>query len=196
MRNDSPLRYHEIPKMTVFMLLPRKREDVEPSRLLRGRRQFSESVMVSLGASFDGKTSILFIERGVKINGPSYCQDVLTPMLSEIRQKMPDFVFQEDGAPAHTAQQTVALLKDNCPAFIEPDRPPYNPDLNPIYYFIWSAMEEKVCRAEKIRDVAHLKSKIIQAWEVLPQSSIAKSILKWRGRMQAVVKNVEPFIKN
>ena len=86
--------------------------------------------MVSLGASFDGKTSILFIEHGVKINGPGYCQDVLTPMLSESRQKMPDFVFQQDSA----------------------------------------------------------------------QSSIAKSILKWRGRMQDVVKNggghVEPFIKN
>ena len=157
--------------------------------------------MVSLGASFDGKTSILFIERGVKINGPSYCQDVLTPMLSEIRQKMPDFVFQQDGAPAHTARQTVALLKDNCPAFIEPDSwPPCSPDLNPIDYFIWSAMEEKVYRAEKIRDVALLKSKIIQASEELPQSSIAKAILKWRWKMQAVIKNggghVEPFIKN
>ena len=80
-----------------------KKRDVETFRLLRGRRQFSEYVMVSLGASFDAKTSILFIERRVKINCPSYCQDVLTPMLLEIRQKMPDFVFQQDGAPAHTA---------------------------------------------------------------------------------------------
>ena len=122
-------------------------------------------------------------------------------MLSEIRQKMPDFVFQQDGTSAHTAWQTVALLKDNCPAFIEPDSwPPCSPDLNPYDYFIWSAMEEKVYHAEKLRNNTHLKSKIIQAWEELPQSSIAKSILKWRGRMPAVVKNdgghVEPFIKN
>ena len=155
--------------------------------------------MVSLGASFDGKTSILFIERGVKINGPSYCQDVLTLKLSEIRQNMPDFVFQQDGAPAHTARQTVTLLKDNCPAFIKPDSwPPCSLELNPIDCFIWLAMEEKVYSAENILDVSHFKSKIIQAQ--LAQSSIAKSILKWRGRMQAVVKNggghVEPFIKN
>ena len=94
---------------------------------------------------------------------PAYCQDILTPMLLEIRQKMPDFVFQQDGGSAHTARQTVALLKENCPAFIEPDSwLPCSPDLNLIDYFIWSAMEEKVYRAEKMRDVAHLKSKIIQ----------------------------------
>ena len=83
-------------------------------------------------------------------------------MLLEIRQKMPDFKFQQDGTPAHTAWQTVALLKDNCPAFIKPESwPSYSPNLNPIDYFIWSAMKQKV------RDIAHLKSKIIQSWEEL-----------------------------
>ena len=71
-----------------------KKIAVEPERLLRERKHFSESVMVSLAASSSKKTSIFFIARGVKINAKSYCEDVLTPMLAEIKEKNQDLVFQ------------------------------------------------------------------------------------------------------
>ena len=178
-----------------------QKKEVSPARLLRERKHFSESVMVSIGASFDGKTSVFFIARGVKINGQCYRQDVLTPMLSEIIQKSPDFVFQQDGAPAHTARDTVAFLKEKCPDFIEPpDWPPCSPDLNPLDYFVWSTMEEKVYHGERIRNIDHLKQRILDAWDEMPQSWLAKAISKWRSRMQAVVDNggghIEPFLKN
>jgi len=43
------------------------------------------------------------------------------------------FIFQQDGAPAHTARVTQEWLHANCPEIIEKDRwPPNSPDLNPL----------------------------------------------------------------
>ena len=122
-------------------------------------------------------------------------------MLSEISQRTPDFVFQQDGAPSHTARETVAFLKEKCPDFIAPGEwPPCSPDLNPIDYFVWSAMEEKVYRGDRIQNVEDLKTRILQAWEEIPQSWISKAISKWRRRMEAIVQNggghIEPFLNH
>ena len=56
-------------------------------------------------------------------------------MLSEMRilEGGVHFIFQQDGARAHTAKNTVAYLKDHVPEFIEPKKwPPNSPDLNPV----------------------------------------------------------------
>ena len=58
-------------------------------------------------------------------------------MLPEMRILMVGghFIFQQDGARAHTAKDTVAYLKDNVPEFIEPENcPPNSSDLNPLEY--------------------------------------------------------------
>ena len=48
------------------------------------------------------------------------------------------FILQQDGATAHTAEDTVAYLKDNAPEFNKPENWPQNsPDLNPVAYSIW-----------------------------------------------------------
>jgi len=51
------------------------------------------------------------------------------------------FVFQQDGAPAHTAHQTQDWLTASCTDFIAKDEwPPNSPDLNPLDYHVWGAM--------------------------------------------------------
>ncbi|PGH40348.1 MAG: hypothetical protein CRN43_03535, partial [Candidatus Nephrothrix sp. EaCA] len=71
-------------------------------RLLRTRPTFRKSLMVSVGVSSLGRTSIHFIEPGVKING-QYYRDVLLmeDLLPEIREFSEFYIFQQDGAPAH-----------------------------------------------------------------------------------------------
>ena len=50
-----------------------------------------------------------------------------------------DFVFQQDGAPAHRSHHTVAYLRSNVPEFIEPENwPPNSPDLNLADYSVGS----------------------------------------------------------
>ena len=127
----------------------------------------------------------------MKINASYYQQEILSPMLAEIQELNPNFVFQQDGAPAHTAKKTVSFLTENCGEnFIKPNQwPPCSPDLNPIDYFVWAALQEKVYPGEKVRDVEDLKQRILAAWEKLPQEFIARAIGTWRDRLNSVRRN-------
>ena len=65
------------------------------ARLLRTRPTFSRSLMVSVGVSALGTTSIHFIEPGVKVNGQYYREDLLMQkLLPDIRQLSDFYVFQ------------------------------------------------------------------------------------------------------
>ena len=69
------------------------------------------------------------------------------------------------------------------PVFIPPTLwPPNSPDLNPVDYKIWSAMEERVYRS-KVRDVKDLRGRILQAWDELDQGIIDKKVGEWRKRL-------------
>jgi len=51
-------------------------KDVAAKRLLHTRSTFSQSLMVSVGVSELGRTGVIFVEPGVKVNG-AYYRDVL-----------------------------------------------------------------------------------------------------------------------
>src|SRR6218665_2248444 len=65
--------------------------------------------------------------------------------IEDCKQLMPaGFIFQQDGAPAHTARVTQEWLHANCSELIEKDRwPPNFPDLNPLDYHAWGSMLER-----------------------------------------------------
>ena len=89
-----------------------RKKDVEENRLLRTRPTFSKSVMVSVGVSKLGCTAIHFVEPGVKMNGEYYRNNLLgQKLLPDMRQLSQDefFVFQQDGAPAHRARDTITF---------------------------------------------------------------------------------------
>lgn len=157
--------------------------------------------MVSLGATMEHKSSVIFVPAGVKINALQYQEVILRPMLEELVAVEQDFVFQQDGAPAHTARSTIEFLEEseNCPEFIEPALwPPCSPDLNPLDYFVWGALEQSIYRGEPVRDIADLKERIHRAWEELPQESLHRAIGHWRRRLREVVRagggHIEPFL--
>jgi len=91
----------------------RKRDiaDFAADRLLRIRSTFIKSLIVSVGVSSLGRTSIHFVEPGLKISG-QYYRDVLLmeDLLPKIRELSEFYIFQQDVAPAHRARETVTLL--------------------------------------------------------------------------------------
>ena len=136
--------------------------------LLRTRPTFSKSLMVSVGVCSLGRTSIHFVEPGVKING-QYYRDILLmeDLLPEIREFSEFYIFRQDGAPAHRARETVALLTNETSDFINPTLwPPNSSDLNPVDYKIWRFMQEMMYKT-KVRDVEDLRKRIMQAWNDL-----------------------------
>jgi len=98
--------------------------------------------MVSVAVSKLGKTDLVFVQPGAKINSVYYCENVLEQsLLSAIHRISNNFVFQQDGVPAHRSHHTVAYLHSNVPEFTEPENwPPNTPDLNPADYSAWTAL--------------------------------------------------------
>jgi len=77
-----------------------------------------------------------------------YCEVVLGKgLLPDIEAKCGrhKWTLQQDGAPAHTACNTMEYLEKEKIDFIEPDMwSPNSPDLNPIDYAVWGALQQRV----------------------------------------------------
>ena len=74
------------------------------------------------------------------------------------------------------------------PEFISPLLwPPNSPDLNPVDYKIWGVLQERVYRT-RIRDVAHLKERLVQEWAKFDHCIIDRAIKQWRPRLRACIR--------
>lgn len=166
----------------------RKRQ-LSADRLLHTRSTFSKSLMVSVGVSALGCTDLIFIDPGCKISGAYYRDELLTKhLLPAIKEVSGDyFTFQQDSAPAHRARETVELLTRETPDFITPLLwPPNSPDLNPVDYKVWSVLQDRVYRTQ-IKDVEHLKKRLMEEWSLFSQSIIDAAVKQWRVRLRACV---------
>src|SRR6218665_4012116 len=96
------------------------KRDIPSERLLIGRKLFSRSIMHSVAVSQLGKSSLVFVERGAKVNSSYYCDTVLHQgLLLDIRAHSGDnFTFQQDGPRAHRSRKPIAFLAAHVPDFI------------------------------------------------------------------------------
>lgn len=171
----------------------RNKKQVPATRLIREREHFSRGIMVSVGVSRMGKTSVVFVEPGAKVNSEYYCDHVLRHgLLPDIQARCNrhNWTLQQDGAPAHTARNTINFLHRENINFIEPDMwPPNSPDLNPVDYAIWGALQQKVYLRRKFATIEQLKLAIVEEWQNLSQRFINRSIDEWRRRLEKTVEN-------
>src|SRR6218665_735906 len=170
----------------LYVAVGTRKRDIAADRLLRTRPTFSKSLMVSAGVFSLGRTSIHFVEPGVKINGQNYRDiSLMEDLLPEIREFSEFYISQQDGA--HRARETVALLTNEIPDFINSTLwPPNSPALNPVDYKIWGYMQEMVYKI-KVRDVEDCRKRIVQAWNDLDQRIIDSAVREWRKRLRACV---------
>ena len=98
-----------------------------------------------------------------------------------------NFLFQQDGAPAHRARDIVAFLERETPHFTPPTLwPPNSQDLNPVDYSIWCVLQENVYHS-RITDLEELKTRLIDEWAQLDQSIVDAAIGQWRCHLHACV---------
>ena len=146
--------------------------------------------MVSVAVSILGTTELMMlIEPGVKING-AYYRDVLLGqhLLPAIRSVANFFTFQQDNAPAHRADDTVEFLSRNTSDFISLLLwPPNSPDLNPVHYEVWGVLQQRVY-CSGIRDIDHLKQRLIEEWRCFDHNIIDRAVRQWRIRLHACVR--------
>ena len=123
-----------------------KKSTIENKRLYVERSGFPMSLMVSVSVSKVGKSSIFFLEPGVKVNG-AYYREKLIPEMDRLTGYQL-YVFMQDGARSHTANETVRFLnQQRYLTLLMPNMlPPNSPDFNPVDYYVWSALERNVYR--------------------------------------------------
>jgi len=84
-----------------------RKRSVSSKRLLVQRAKFSAQVMVSAGISFGEKGILHFVSDETKINADYYFNNLLPYLIEVFRTLMDEnFIFEQDGAPSHTARQT------------------------------------------------------------------------------------------
>ena len=105
------------------------------------------------------------------------------------------WIFQQDGAPSHKAEETQNLIRDNVPEFIEvdisPQRnngewPPNSPDLNVLDYTIWSILKAEAC-AKPHQSIESLKKSLVAAWKKIPQEVIDRAVDAFPKKLQKCI---------
>jgi transposase len=168
----------------------RKKKQVASNRLYHESSRFTRKLMVSAGVSWSGKTSIHFIDtEPVKVNSLRYIELLDDGLLPDSRRLYPrgDFVFQQDGAPSHTSNASQAFLRANTPDYIDKlCWPPQSPDCNPMDYYVWNALQEKVYEGRHEPFTLEELKKITAKWQELSMAGIRRALSQWRARLQAV----------
>lgn len=167
------------------------KKDIPVSRLYHESSRFSKKIMVSAGISWKGKTNIHIYPSGEKVNTTVYTAYLQRSLLPDCRRLYGNnYIFQQDGASAHTSEVTQSYLKDSTPNFIsKTEWPPQSPDANPMDYAIWNILAEKVYakRNEKFSE-DDLIARIKEAWDEIDLQQIRNSISSWKKRLRLIIK--------
>ena len=155
------------------------------------RSGFPMSLMVCVAVSKVGKSFIFFVEPGAKVNGAYSREKLLLSMIPELDRLTgyQPYVFMQDGARSHTVNETIRFLnQQQCLALLQPNMwPPNSPDLNPVDYCVWSALERNVYRGRRFENTIKLKEAILQEWEAFPQAVLNNIIDGVRSRVRLVI---------
>ena len=159
----------------------KRKIDIAPNRLYHETSRFTKKVMVSAGVSWKGKTRIHFIDtEHTKVNSKSYKNLLEIGLLPYCRRLYPngDWVFQQDGAPAHTSKTTQEYLDGATPDFIRKDEwPPQSPDCNPMDYAVWDSLSRCLVAGKQDKFTENeLIKQIRKSWKDITLGEIQKTI--------------------
>lgn len=154
-------------------------------------RQKAKSVMVWGGICSTGKTPLVFVEKGVKMNQDMYRRDILESVVlpwSQQHFENQSWIFQQDSAPAHRALNVQKWCQDNFPGFISSKEwPPYSPDLNPLDYSVWSILEARAC-ATRHSSIESLKKKLLEECEKISTEEVQRIVENLEKRLVLCIK--------
>ena len=154
------------------------------------KTKFPANVMVFGVVSSEGHVMPPYIfPKGLKVNTTEYLKVLemyVLPWIHKVAGGRP-FVWQQDSAPCHTARKTQAWMSNNFFDFVSPDVwPPNSPDLNPMDFFVWGAVERNTNKTPcNTKD--ELVSRIKKEFKAMKKAQIVKACSRFRSRVEAVI---------
>lgn len=150
--------------------------------------------MVWAGVSSKGKTTLRFVEPGVKINSNYYVNNILRPFLSKDvprlfpKQSKIKWFFHQDSAPSHTAKETINYLNKCGINYVKPEEwLPSSPDAAPMDYAVWGYLKQRLNKTE-IKTLDELKKKLLYEWRKMDQAYIDNVLASWPKRVFKIFK--------
>ena len=157
------------------------------------------SVMVWGGICSTGKTPLVFVDLGVKINKNYYLHKILQGVLKPWTKrhfKQRSWIFQQDSAPAHKAKETQEWCEANFPGFISSKEwPPFSPDLNPMDYSLWSILEARAC-AIPHKNLASLKRALTREWNKISVDEVRTIVENFPKRLRLCINSKGGHFEN
>jgi hypothetical protein len=146
-----------------------------------------KGVMVFAGVSKKGKPK----ERGVRLTGERYLNEVLIPMLLPDCLRIfgdEEWCLIQDSAPCHRANIVQCWIEAEIPHFIRHNEwPPNSPDLNPMDFFVWGKLHQQVS-SKSYTSVDSLKREITKCWNEQPQEEVCAAVDSFPHRLRLCVR--------
>lgn len=142
------------------------------------------SVMVWGAFSYYGVGKLVFLEKGVTMNGLRYLE-LLYDNLEDCFDECKADRFQQDGASCHTCRCVREWFHD-CGINYITDWPPNSPDLNPIEN-IWSIMKKEL-RERDTSSLSKLQESLTNVWKNISVDLLHKLVDSIPNRLQEVIR--------
>ena len=105
------------------------------------------------------------------------------------------YIFQQDGAPAHTSRLVQNWCDEHLDMFWSKDFwPPSSPDLNPLDYYCWGAVERHSNKRTH-PNVESLCNAIIDACTNMDRQHVQNACNRFRSRIEAVIEAEGGYIE-
>lgn len=142
-----------------------------------------KSIMVWAGITSTGKTELIFIPPGTKVNAKYYQDEIIKKVVIPFKPT----TFQQDGAPAHSAKSTISLLKKSfSKVWCKGIWPPYSPDLNPMDYSVWGILSSAI-QGRRFATLEALKTALRRAWNKITTEQLSCIVNSFRKRLKACI---------
>jgi hypothetical protein len=132
------------------------------------------------------------------VTGDSYRAIISEMFIPDILQKVGsinDLWFQQDGAPAHTANDTKAFLRSQfderlISRGLHHEWPPRSPDLTPCDFYLWGIVKDLTFQRGPFSDTSAMQNAIIDAFQTIRHLKIANvssAVMSVPRRMQRCI---------
>ena len=153
-------------------------------RYVHGTLKHPDSLMVWGSFSGRGLGTLVVLPRNIRVNQDVY-YELLNDHLQDAFEKSAAKIFQQDGAPPHTAKSVIQWL-DDCEIEFIRDWPGNSPDISPIEN-LWRLIKKKL-EGKDVSSVPRLEAAIREAWNKIPFSTLRNLALSIPNRLRSVKK--------